>query len=106
MANTVISRPDIFPEGTSVKAYLESNVRSQARRAVAPPTALATETQSVSSGALTFTTLTAGVQYVLHATVGGVEKFLRVTGAGTAAVGLAGVPKPTWKTRRQALGLS
>ena len=105
MANTVISRPDIFPEGTSVKAYLESAERDRAARGVAPNSA-SIETKSVSSGVLTFTTLTAGRQYVLHATVGGVEKFLRVTGSGTATIGLQGVPKTPYKTRRAALGLA
>lgn len=104
MANTVISRVDVFPEGTSVKAYLESAANFARRRGVAP-TAASIETQSVSSGVLTFTTLTAGRQYILHATVGGVEKFVRVTGSGTATIGLQGVPKPSWKTRREALGL-
>lgn len=106
MANTVISRPDVFPVGTSVKAYLEAVERDRASRAVAPNSA-SIETKTVQAdGTLTYTTLTAGTQYVLHATVGGVEKFVRVTGSGTATIGLQGVPKPSWRTRREALGLS
>lgn len=104
MANFVLARTDLFPEGAVVKAYLESVEGMRARRGV-PPTTTHVESQTVSSGTATFTALTAGRQYVLHSTVNSVEKFLRVTGPGTATIGLAGVPKPSWKTRREALGL-
>lgn len=105
MANTVISRPDLYPVGTSVKAYLERAAKSTQRRGVAPGAA-SVETQTVAAGgALTFTTLVAGTQYLLHATVNGVERYLRATGTGTATIGLEAVPKPKWKARRQALGL-
>lgn len=104
MANFVLSRADLFPDGTVVKAYLESVERGRAERGVAPTTT-EVESQTVSSGTATFTTLTAGRQYLLHGTVSSSQKFMRVTGPGTATIGLAGVSKPSWKTRREALGL-
>lgn len=70
----VVNRSDRFPVGQSVKAYLAG-----ARHHDGPPAGPAVETQTVAAdGSLTFTTLTADVDYVLYALVSGEHRYLNV----------------------------
>jgi hypothetical protein len=68
MANLVLTRPDVFPTGTTVGAY-----PGNARRADDGPVgAAAIESQAVAaSGSATFTTLAQGTPYVFAAQVAG-----------------------------------
>lgn len=79
MPSAVLKSPDVFPVGTSVGAYALSGWPT-GQLPVAPgsaPVGSAVETQTVAAdGSLTFTTLTAGVDYVAAAQVNTVWKYV------------------------------
>jgi hypothetical protein len=97
MASATVTRPDVFPNGTSVAAYPATNQSEHGRAG-----GTADDTKTVSSDSAAFTTLTAGRSYVL---VGDNGKTLRLrtveTNTGLAATALM----PSWRARRRALGL-
>ena len=64
-----------FPPGTSVKAYPVSNWPLGVDQGAAPLGA-ATDTQTAGASGLTFTGLTSGAEYVAHAQVGGVPRYV------------------------------
>src|SRR4051812_43233254 len=96
MASATVTRPDVFPNGTSVAAYPVANQSEHGRAG-----GTADDTKTVSSDSAAFTTLTAGRSYVL---VGDNGKTLRMRTVETST-GIAGVPLPSWRQRRRNLGL-
>jgi hypothetical protein len=84
MANTVIRRENVYPEGTVVKAYPANSAKQYADAEEAPPASLsATETKTVTAGVLTYTTLVAGAQYFLHGAVSDSDVSVSTLGDGT-----------------------
>jgi hypothetical protein len=98
MATLVITRADLFPDGTSVSVY----PRGQ-RNPGGPPSGSATDTQTVAAGGALTVTVTAGVPYVAYALVGSEHRYCDLMSSASSA----GVP---WKTvvanRRTAIGTS
>lgn len=93
MANYVLTRPDVYPVGTSVGAYLPKS-----RVAAGPPLGEAIETQTVQAdGTLTYTTLTDGQIYYLYASVSSVGTWLLI-GQPAAAASLPSYTPPTTVT--------
>lgn len=95
-----VSRSDLFPVGTSVKAYLGGGHAREGK-----PSGAAVETQTVQAdGSVTFSSLSAGKPHTLHATVGGQEQRLQVVDSPAFS------PRATWKAtvaaRRAAIGTS
>lgn len=82
MANTVITKPSVYPEGTVVKAYTVA-AEPHADNGTAPDNLSSVETKTVTSGSLTFTGLTAGQRYVLHALVSDALVTRSTVGDGT-----------------------
>jgi hypothetical protein len=83
----VSSRLDRFPEGTSVSAYPVS--RWTALGIFTPsgaPLGAAVDTKTVTSGTLTWTTLTAGTEYFLYAQVGGEHRYIKFTAGANVNV--------------------
>jgi hypothetical protein len=74
-----LNRPDLYPNGTSVACYAESNWNNSMVDTSAAPVGSATDTQTASGTGLTFTGLTAGVRYVAYASVGGVKRYIHFT---------------------------
>jgi hypothetical protein len=82
MANLKISRSDLFPVGTTVKAYA-SGPRGSAAALLgnAIPSGASVEEHAVDAeGNVTFTTLVSGKLYVLFAEVSGEKRSLLVQG--------------------------
>lgn len=79
-----LSRPDLFPSGTSVGAYPESNWPVKPDLSAAPPGA-ATNTQTAGATGLTFTGLTDGTRYLAYASVGGQHRYASFTAGATLA---------------------
>lgn len=114
MPSVTLTRPDVFPDGTSVSAYAVPNAKFPLPGLSHAPTGTAADTQTVSSGAATFT-LAAGTRHVFVGLVGSDYRrvYLRTTetttGLGplqdTAATNPNGTNRPSWRTRRRALGL-
>lgn len=82
MANLVISRPDLFPDGTSVSAFPAISRKADG----SPPGGPALETQTVSSGIATFTTLANDTAYTFYAAATGryLNQRLSTTDTGSA----------------------
>jgi hypothetical protein len=96
MASATVTRPDLFPNGTSVAAYPVTN------RSEHGYSATADDTKTVASDQAAFTTLVEGRSYVLVGNNGKVLRFRTVE----ATVGLAAPAlMPSWRARRRALGL-
>lgn len=84
MASFTLTRPEVFPNGATVKAYPTTNWPNGVVNQAAAPIGTETNSQTVSSGSVTFTGLTDGVSYVAHSQVGGVERYIGfVPGANT-----------------------
>lgn len=95
MASITVNRPDLFPAGTSVSAYLRTAFGVPSSGA---PYGSAVETENVAGdGTLTLDTLTSGTSYVLHAA--SPDRYLSVnTSPATSTAGL-----PTGGSTGQAL---
>lgn len=76
MASFELARPDVFPNGTTVGAYLRSSWAPGRRLSGAPPAA-AVSSAAVASDSVTLTGLTEGVRYVAGADVGGTWKYVQ-----------------------------
>lgn len=90
MAGFTLTAQQTFPNSTSVGAFPVSNwpAHVDPTQTEAAPIGSATNSQTMTSGTLTFTGLTAGVDYVAYAQVGGVHRYIRFTaGADTAGTG-------------------
>lgn len=73
----LLKRPDLFPAGTNVSAYPESNWNPSQRPPSGAPAGAAAQTVAAdASGHVTFTTLTKGATYFAHASVGGVHRYV------------------------------
>lgn len=66
MSSFTLSSPQAFPEGVDVSVYPASNWPNGIIDQGAAPIGSATNTQTVSSGSLTFTGLTDGVKYAAY----------------------------------------
>lgn len=82
MANTTLSAGGIFPDGTSVAAYNQRDVLGHAERREAPAVLTPVETQTVSGGSATFTTLVAKQPYLIYGKAGAAASTVDVTTPG------------------------
>ena len=86
MATLKVSRSDRFPVATTVKAYKTQTSKQESSK----PVGAAVEEHAVDAeGVLTFTTLVAGVRYVLWAEVAGEHRYLTVEGPQTVTAPLS-----------------
>jgi hypothetical protein len=94
MASLTINRPDLFPNGTTVKAYKRTSPAGNYA-------GVEDDSKTISSDSATFS-VTEGYTYVVIGSNGA-----RLQARPTeSTVGLAATAlKPPWKSRRQALGL-
>jgi hypothetical protein len=76
MASYTLTRPETFPEGATVNAYPETNWPNGIVNQAALPIGTETDSQTVSSGSVTFTGLTDGVRYVAHSTVSSQQRYI------------------------------
>lgn len=79
MATFTLTNIDRFPEGTSVAAYPLSNWPNGIVDQGAAPVGSATDTQTMTSGTLTFTGLTTNTNYVAYAAPGGNKHYVYFT---------------------------
>lgn len=82
MATVAVSRPDLFPEGTLVRAYLEAAFHGQE----GPPQGPEVTSATVTGGVALLTGLVAGTQYVAYAVVNAEQRVLMVAPAGTTGI--------------------
>lgn len=103
MATITVARPDLFPDGTVVKAYSEQipNFNNPDVQLVGAGAASAT----MSGGTASLTGLADGQRYVVAAQVSGAWRRFHSRTTETTT-GLAGVPHPSWRQRRRSLGLT
>lgn len=95
----VVNRSDIFPVGTSVKAYPASDTHDKVG-----PSGTATETQTVQNdGSLTFTTLSTEGTFVLWAEVAGKDRYVQCANQSFTAPPTNLVERI--KERREAAGI-
>ena len=76
MASFTLTRPEIFPNGTTVGAYPLTNWPVGLPVTPAAPLGSATNEQTVSAGSATFTGLTEGVSYVAYGLVGSAHRYI------------------------------
>lgn len=81
MADFTLTDVQRFPEGTSVDAYPVSGWRDDLLPPTGDPLGSATDTQTMTAGTLTFTGLTAGVNYFAYAQVGSDDRYTLFTAA-------------------------
>jgi hypothetical protein len=114
MATITVSRPDVFPDGTSISAYRRPTPVFPLPGPDRAPVGTAADTQTVSSGTATFTGLADGSRYVIVGLVGSdyrrLVMFTAETNTGLAGVqgattAQSGVAFPSWRQRRRSLGL-
>lgn len=113
MATVTIARPDVFPDGTSIRADVNPK-RFPLPGDTDAPLGSGLATATVASGTAALTGLADGVDYVISGQVGGRWRrlYMRTTETATGLAGVTtavtqpnGLPHPKLRQRRRALGL-
>lgn len=88
MASFTLERPQVFPEGTTVKAYAASNWPDPSSAAGGPKGASVAE-GSISSGKVTFEGLAEDIPYFAVAEVGGSYRYIALMVASPKSSGVS-----------------
>lgn len=104
MASAVVTRPDLFPPGTVLKAYPASNWMTSDPPSGAPVGEAEKEATVDESGVATFSGLAADKDFQVTASVGGVYRYVKVnTGSGGTVTGARDEPEGALKSLLQVL---
>lgn len=91
MSDFLLTRSDLYPDGTSVSAYPVTNWKGGEPNLRLGPVGAASSTQTMSGGQLTFTGLVDGARYVAYALVSGKHTYVRFLLSPVPSTELTGV---------------